>query len=134
MLECNEYIAQDEWLHVLNNTCVYLGLSRQLQQSKVHGIFAEAVTIAKEFLHDGMSGDIPEFNLHRADLAEYIELVSNIILKGLNYEPLFPNARLKLPFVKNKDLYTFASIHESNDPNYREAVSTGAAVDPFEDL
>jgi ribonucleotide reductase beta subunit family protein with ferritin-like domain len=130
----NEYIAQDEWHHVLNSSCLYMGLSRRLSQEKVHGIFKEAVNIAQEFLYDGMSEDIPKINLSRADLAEYIELVCNIILDGLGYESAYPGAKLKLPFVKNKDLFTFASIHESNDSNYRPAISTGIAVNPFDDF
>lgn len=131
LCSANEYIAQDEWYHVLNTIAVYMNLTERMPQDEVHKIFKEAVDITIEFLHDGMEEDVPEFDISKKDLIEYIKFVCNIIMKELLYDDLYPGAEMRLPFMKNKDLYTFASIHESNDPNYREAVSTGERIDPF---
>ncbi len=134
LVSANEYIAPDEADHVENTVAAYHALSRHVKESLVHEIFRSAVNIAKEFLYDGFGDDVPDYDIYRGDIAEYIELVCNVILEKLKYRPLYPDAKLKLRYIKTKDFNIFASIHESSDPNYRPATSNGKAVNPFDDL
>lgn len=130
----NEYIARDEWRHVMNTTAIFREVTPKFPEEKVHSIFKEAVGITKDFIGEAVDGDIPEFDLRVDDLCEYIEVVANIILVGLDYTELYPGAEMKLSCVKNKDLPTFASIHETRDPNYQEPISNGEDLDPNADI
>jgi ribonucleotide reductase beta subunit family protein with ferritin-like domain len=134
MTSANEYIASDEADHVQNTVAAYHAISRRVSQTKVHEIFKSAVDIAKQFLYEGFPEDVPDYNIYRADVAEYIELVCNVIMGFLKYDPIYPNAKLKLSYMKNKDLNTFASFHESSDPNYRPPTSSNRYVNPFKNF
>ena len=133
LTSANEYIAPDEADHVENTVALYHLLDGRISESRVHAIFREAVAIAKKFLYDGFADDVPDFDIYRDDIAEYIELVANVIMNKLHYNPIYPDAKLRLPYMKNKDFATFASIHEASDPNYRPAIYSGNLVDPFDD-
>lgn len=130
LCNANEYIARDEWRHVMNTTVVFLNVVPKFPEDKVHEIFKEAVEIAQDFVRDAFEGDIPEYGLKTDDLCEYIEVVCNVILEGLGYRELYSSAEMKFSFMKNKDLPTFASIHETRDSNYKEPISNGEDLDP----
>jgi ribonucleoside-diphosphate reductase beta chain len=83
----NELISKDEGLHCEFAILLYSKLVNRLSQETVHQMFQEAITIEKEFITESLPVEL--IGMNSTLMKEYIEYVSDRLLKQLHYDPLF---------------------------------------------
>jgi ribonucleotide reductase beta subunit family protein with ferritin-like domain len=83
----NEFISRDESLHTEFAILLYSMLKHKLDESVVHSIIIEAVTIEDEFINDsipcallGMNGEL---------MSQYIKFVADRLVVQLGYNKIY---------------------------------------------
>jgi len=114
----NELISRDEGMHTDFACLMYNKIVNKLDQSEVHDIFNEAVSIEKEFIIDsipcrliGMNSDL---------MSEYIEFVADRLLSQLGYDKIF-NAKNPFNFMEMISIEGKTNFFEKRVTEYSKA-------------
>jgi len=114
----NELISRDEGMHTDFACLMYSKIVKKLDQSKVHEIFNEAVSIEKEFIIDsipcrliGMNSDL---------MSEYIEFVADRLLLQLGYDKIF-NSKNPFSFMEMISIEGKTNFFEKRVTEYSKA-------------
>ena len=114
----NELISRDEGMHTDFACLMYDKIVNKLNQSEVHDIFNEAVSIEKEFIIDsipcrliGMNSDL---------MSKYIEFVADRLLTQLGYDKIF-NAKNPFNFMEMISIEGKTNFFEKRVTEYSKA-------------
>jgi ribonucleotide reductase beta subunit family protein with ferritin-like domain len=121
LTKSNEFIARDEGMHTAFGTLLYgkLAQGHRLSQDVVHGMFADAVRIEKEFIIESVPCGLVGMN---SDLmATYIESVADGLLEGLGYARVFGSSN-PFPFMGLIGLNARSNFFEERVSQYQKAV------------
>ena len=121
----NQFISRDENLHAEFAIQLYKTLGDRLDESVVHDIFRDAVTIEKEFVTQSLPVSLLGMNCDL--MSQYIEYVADRWLNLLDYNPIYGNSN-PFSFMEMISVNTKESFFEVNVSNYNKAnVGTTAA-------
>ena len=83
----NELISRDEGFHCEFACALYNHLTHRLDESVVHEIIWEAVTLEQEFITNALPCDL--IGMNSVKMSTYIKYVADYLLKMLGYKPLY---------------------------------------------
>ncbi len=122
----NDLISRDETLHYEFGTYLYLNHihpSERLSQRAVHKIFLDAFTCEAQFVKDLLPIGVAGMN--KELLIEYVKYISNRLLVGLHYEPLFPDVvTCPVEYMTMISLQTKENFFERKVSEYNKMVTT----------
>jgi ribonucleoside-diphosphate reductase beta chain len=90
----------------------------RLPQADIHEMFAEAISIEKEFVNDALPVSL--LGMNAADMCQYIEFVANFWLNALGYDKL-SEATNPFPFMDMINLQGKTNFFERRVGEYQKA-------------
>jgi ribonucleotide reductase beta subunit family protein with ferritin-like domain len=114
----NELIARDEGSHCSFAVLLYSMLENKLDESYVHNMFNDAVTIEIEFICSSLPCALIGMN---SDLmTQYIKFVADRLLVDLGYNKLF-NVMNPFDFMESISIEGKTNFFESRPTQYQNA-------------
>jgi ribonucleoside-diphosphate reductase beta chain len=128
----NDFIARDEGLHCEFAILLYNNyIQNKLPEHVVHQIIGEAVEIEKQFIVESLPCSLLGMNVDM--MSEYIEFISNRMLKQLNYGTLYKNAKQPFGFMDRICIESITNFFDVRETNYQTHVNdTNQVDDTFE--
>lgn len=114
----NQFISRDENLHAEFAIELYKMLEHRLDETTVHNIFKEAVTIEKEFITESLPVSLIGMNCNL--MTQYIEMVADRWLVLLGYNKIY-NTQNPFPFMEMISLNEKVNFFENTVTNYQRS-------------
>lgn len=124
LCQSNEWIARDEGIHTNFGIYIFKLINSKYHPSteQIHTIFAEAVTIAKEFSADAIPEGLEGMN--SVLMGQYLESVADNLLSMIDIKPLYKSTS-PFPFMLALSLTNKSNFFEKKVTEYSRGTATG---------
>jgi len=121
LCQSNDFISRDEQLHVSFAILLYNKyIVNKLTDDMVHTIVREAVEIEDFFITESIPCKLLGMNSDM--MKEYIQFVSNRLVKQLGHSELYPKATQPFPFMDRICFSSKGNFFEKETTQYRTSV------------
>ena len=118
LCDSNELIARDESMHTNFAILLYSMIENKINEEDVHNMFKEAVIIEKEFICESLPCSL--LGINNNSMSQYIEYISDRLLKSLNYNHLW-NTENPFDFMESMSIEGKTNFFESRPTQYQKA-------------
>ena len=118
LVRSNEFISRDEGMHTTLACIIKRKCSTGLDQSIVHDMFKDAVSVEKDFICDAIPCSL--LGINKDLMCQYIEYVADRLLETLGYSKIW-NSEMPLDFMNKISVQGKANFFDVRSTQYQSA-------------
>ena len=118
LCDSNELIARDEGMHTDYAILLYSMIINKIDETIIHDMFKEAVTIEQEFICESLPCSLLGMNSNL--MSNYIKFVADRLLLQLNYTKIW-NIECPFDFMESISMEGKTNFFESRPTQYQKA-------------